>query len=256
LRAISVDVQPGWLPPARGGPTVGPLGRLRYRVGRRRAAARFSSLLRQTAERATTPEELFDAASSLELEELSIVPIQVRAEIVALLALLRAEQPRRVLEIGTANGGTLYLVAWASAADARIVSLDIRQFNPLQRRIFESFGRGSQQVRIEQGDSHLDGTRDAVRASFGADQLDFLFIDGDHSASSVRHDYELYAPLVRPGGLIAFHDIVDGPDELVGGVPAFWREVRGQLDDPRELVESWEQGGFGIGVGRVRPPAS
>jgi predicted O-methyltransferase YrrM len=256
LRALPAHVQPGWLPAARGGLTVGPLGRLRYRVGRRRAASRFSHLLRQTAERATTPDELFDAASSLELEELSIVPIQVRTEIVALLALLRAEHPRRVLEIGTANGGTLYLLAWASAADAQILSLDIRHFDPLQRRIFESFGRGAQRVRIEQGDSHLESTRDAVRESFGGNRLDFLFIDGDHSASSVRRDYELYAPLVRPGGLIAFHDIVDGPDELVGGVPAFWREVRAQLDDPRELVESWEQGGFGIGVGRVRPPAS
>jgi predicted O-methyltransferase YrrM len=231
---------------------MGPFGRLRYRVGRRRAAVRFSHLLRETAERRTTPEEIFDAASSLELEEIAVRPIQVRGEIVSLLALLRAEQPRRVVEIGTANGGTLYLLAWASAADARILSVDIKDYDPLYRRVFESFGRGDQQVRVMQADSHLDSTRDAVRGHF-EDQLDFVFIDGDHSAQSVRRDYELYAPLVRPGGLVAFHDIVDGPESLVGGVPAFWREVREELDDPLEFVESWEQGGFGIGVGRRKP---
>lgn len=220
-------------------------------MGRRRAASRLSRRLRQVADRAGTPEEIFDAATSLELEELAITPIQIRSEIASLLALLREEQPRRVLEIGTANGGTLYLLAWACAADARILSLDIRDFDPIHRRIFESFGRARQKVSFMQGDSHVDATRDAVREFLGG-PLDFVLIDGDHSAPSVRRDYELFAPLVRPGGLIALHDIVDGPEELVGGVPAFWREVRAQLDDPRELVESWDQGGFGIGVGRAR----
>jgi predicted O-methyltransferase YrrM len=220
-------------------------------MGRRRAAYRVSRLLRQAAERAAFPEEVFDAAASAQLEEISIPPIQIRSEVISLLALLRAEQPRRVLEIGTANGGTLYLLSWACAADARILSLDIKEFEPLYRRMFESFGRGSQQVSVMQADSHLEATRDAVRGYFG-EQLDFLFIDGDHSASSVQRDYELFAPLVRVGGLIAFHDIVDGPERLVGGVPAFWREVRTELDDAVEFVESWDQGGFGIGVGRAR----
>ena len=41
---------------------------------------------------------------------------------------------------------------------------------------------------------------------------DFLFIDGDHTG--VGRDYEMYRDLVRPGGLIAFHDIVaDQPVE-------------------------------------------
>lgn len=232
---------------------MGPLGRLRYAVGRRRAAVRFSRLLREAVERDVALEAIFDRATSLRVEELSITPIQVRSEIVGLLELLRVEQPRRVVEIGTANGGTLYLLTWAAAADAQILSLDIKTYDPLHRRIFESFGRRTQQVRIMQGDSHLDATRDAVGASLGG-PLDFLFIDGDHSAAGVRRDYELFAPLVRPGGLIAFHDIVDGPEELVGGVPAFWREVRAELDDPVELVDSWDQGGFGIGVGRARTP--
>jgi len=36
--------------------------------------------------------------------------------------------------------------------------------------------------------------------------LDFLFIDGDHSYGAVEADYLNYAHLVRPGGVVAFHD--------------------------------------------------
>jgi predicted O-methyltransferase YrrM len=67
-------------------------------------------------------------------------------------------------------------------------------------------------------------------------------------------DYELYAPLVRPGGLIAFHDIVPGDAELVGGVPRFWEELMGS-HETTELVESWDQEAYGIGVVRVKGSA-
>jgi hypothetical protein len=48
-----------------------------------------------------------------------------------------------------------------------------------------------------------------------------LFIDGDHTYEGVRRDFEMYSPLVRKGGIIAFHDIYPGPEESVGGVPKF-----------------------------------
>lgn len=40
---------------------------------------------------------------------------------------------------------------------------------------------------------------------------DLLLIDADHSEAGVRRDYEDYAPLVRPGGVIAFHDALKRP---------------------------------------------
>ena len=48
-------------------------------------------------------------------------------------------------------------------------------------------------------------------------------------------------------GTVAFHDIVEGVEVHVGGVPKFWREVK-QNRRHREFVKSWEQGGWGIGV--------
>lgn len=36
--------------------------------------------------------------------------------------------------------------------------------------------------------------------------VDFLYIDADHSYEGVKADYEIWTPLVRPGGLVGFHD--------------------------------------------------
>ena len=49
--------------------------------------------------------------------------------------------------------------------------------------------------------------RSRARAAPRGEPLDLLFIDGDHSYDGVRADFELYGRLVRPGGLIALHDV-------------------------------------------------
>jgi hypothetical protein len=74
---------------------------------------------------------------------------------------------------------------------------------------------------------------------------DFLFIDGDHTYEGVEGDFEMYSPLVRRGGTIAFHDIVPGPPENVGGVPDFWNEIEHGFSYV-ELVKGGRQSGYGI----------
>lgn len=53
------------------------------------------------------------------------------------------------------------------------------------------------------GNTHAPAVIDfaALRAPF-----DFLFIDAGHSVDDVAEDYCDYAPMVRHGGIIAFHD--------------------------------------------------
>jgi hypothetical protein len=48
-------------------------------------------------------------------------------------------------------------------------------------------------------------------------------------------------------GIIALHDIVPAPREKVGGAPLFWRKIKNKYKTI-ELVKSWNQEGFGIGV--------
>jgi predicted O-methyltransferase YrrM len=182
-------------------------------------------------------------------------PMQVRSELRDFLVLAQALEPRVVLEIGTARGGTLFLLTRIAAPDALLVSIDLssaedRRFagRDIRRRrpLFEAFAVARQRVRFLVGDSHSVNMRTRVERTLGGRAIDLLFIDGDHSAEGVRGDFELYRDLVRRGGMIAFHDIVDGKAESVGGVPDFWRSIR--TPDARELVRDREQGGYGIGV--------
>ena len=38
------------------------------------------------------------------------------------------------------------------------------------------------------------------------DQIDFIFIDGDHSYEGIKRDWEDWSEKIRPGGVIALHD--------------------------------------------------
>ena len=83
-------------------------------------------------------------------------------------------------------------------------------------------------------------------------KVDFLFIDADHSYEGVKKDFEIYSPLVRKGGIIAFHDII--PDYYAkrgikpsSGVYKFWNEIKGKYEH-LEIIKDRNQDGFGIGV--------
>jgi hypothetical protein len=45
-------------------------------------------------------------------------------------------------------------------------------------------------------------------------EVDFLFIDGDHSIEGCRFDFEKFSPAVKPGGFLAFHDYDHRRDDL------------------------------------------
>jgi len=83
-----------------------------------------------------------------------------------------------------------------------------------------------QRIDLIREDSHDIDTLRKVKAILGSNKLDFLFIDGDHTYQGVRKDFEMYSALVREGGMIAFHDIVPGLPQSVGGVPKFWKEIK------------------------------
>jgi hypothetical protein len=57
----------------------------------------------------------------------------------------------------------------------------------------------------------------------------------------------MYGAMVRKGGLIALHDIVEGSPEKTGGVPRFWRETKSKYRHV-EIIDDRQQGGYGLGV--------
>lgn len=180
--------------------------------------------------------------------------IQKEGELAGFLAVLMDLDPRVVVEIGSASGGTLY--AWQQLPTVRrVVAIDMPG---------GPYGDGDYQMNdhgceVIYGDSHDPATLHHLEDVLGTDPLDVLFIDGDHSYDGVKADWEMYSPLVRSGGVVGFHDICnhDGVQIYWDGKPAsvdvdmFWRQL--QLADPSgdEIITTPRHWG-GIGWRTIR----
>lgn len=182
-----------------------------------------------------------------------IYPGQIRSEYARLATLVHERKPQVIVEIGTANGGTL--VAWCAVAppQAVIVSIDLPGgihgggYAYWRSSIYRRFAQPKQTLHLLRADSHLPATRERLQALLPPQGIDFLFIDGDHTYAGVKADFEMYSPLVRLGGLVALHDICKHPPEMDCHVDDFWRELQ-QKYKTSEIIENVNQGGFGIGV--------
>jgi predicted O-methyltransferase YrrM len=176
-------------------------------------------------------------------------------EIGWLFELVQAKRPRHLLEIGLDEGGTLLLWTRAAASDAHLISIDTRPPGPLGiyspfPLVRRCFAHSHQRIDLLlAADSHDNTTQARVEKILRGAGLDFLFIDGDHSRDGVWQDFRMYSPLVRPGGIVAFHDVSQAPAPSTEGVAAFWHEFRAK-HETEECVVGREPG-FGIGIWRV-----
>ena len=224
--------------------------KLRIYFAQRRAFADFRAAPRP----APQPEAVVDFAWTV--ADGLIRPFQVKPELVSLCRLVAETKPRVVVEIGTASGGTLF--CWNALADpeAAIISLDLPNgihgggYPRWKRALYQTFAGPRQKLHLLRGDSHSPAMLQRLQALLPG-RVDFLFIDGDHTYAGVKQDYETYAPLVKPGGLIVFHDICLHPPELDCHVDELWNEVK-QGREYREIIEDPKQGICGIGVLKAR----
>lgn len=69
-------------------------------------------------------------------------------------------------------------------------------------------------------------------------EIDFIFIDGDHSYDGVRTDWELWSPLMAHGGVIALHDSRSYADRQIDHVGAARYTAEVIRKDPRfEVID-------------------
>ena len=181
-------------------------------------------------------------------------PLQNRDEIARLVRLVRDNAPETIIEIGTAGGGTLSLFCHAAPEKARIISVDLPYgmfgggYPVWKKPLYKSCAKPGQKLWLIRKDSHEMETLDKVKKILGPRSVDFLFIDGDHTYGGVKKDFELYAGLVRRGGIVALHDIVAHPPSSGCDVRSFWEENKGRYRHT-EIVEGEGLSGFGgIGV--------
>jgi predicted O-methyltransferase YrrM len=180
---------------------------------------------------------------------MAVRTFQIPTEITQLAKAVQAIEPKIIVEIGTARGGTSLI--WSYLASQRVITCDLNDLR-LQRPLFSQFPPpgSSCKVTLLTGNSHEAGFKARLAKELNGEKADFMFIDGDHTESGVEADYNDYKEFVRPGGLIAFHDIVEKQPFPTNQVYQFWKRLKVGAD-VREFVADPNQCGFGIGLLRV-----
>lgn len=73
------------------------------------------------------------------------------------------------------------------------------------------------------------------------EQVDFIFVDGDHSYEGLKEDWEIVRRILRAGGIAAFHDVNPQPDirpSCEGAIQCFEEIIRPNPDF--QMVETCE----------------
>ena len=179
----------------------------------------------------------------------TVKTMQIPAEITALATAVKALQPKVILEIGTARGGTLLI--WASLASEKVITCDLQEMDA-QAPLYHAFPPvgSSCQVSLLSGNSHSAEFKQRVAKELDGRKADFIFIDGDHTVDGVTADYNDYREFVRPGGIIAFHDIVESQPIVTNQVYHLWKKLKLETVT-EEFVNDPKQCGYGIGIIRV-----
>lgn len=208
---------------------------------------------------AETPEAIWDLTNNFyygpEIRgfNINLRPAQIKSEFLNLLKKIKNFQPLIMLEIGTATGGTLFSWSQILPDNATIISIDLpfgkfgAGYLSHKAKFFKSFAPGRQKIELIRADSHQPETIDKLKNFLAGRQLDFLFIDGDHTYEGAKQDFNRYRSFVRPGGLIALHDIAPTPADSQSQVAKLWAEIKTQYQT-EEYINNPGQNWAGIGV--------
>jgi len=198
--------------------------------------------------------DFLELAFSFQFKDYNIVPIQIKNEIQLLLEILSKNRPKTLLEIGTSNGGSLFLFCKVADPNATIISIDLLGgdfggglYPDWKIPFYKTFANNKQKLHLIRANSHDSKTLVQTKKILKKKKLDFLLIDGDHTYEGIKNDFEMYSPLVKDGGIICFHDINQGEKSNVGGVPEFWKEIKTKYESA-DIVDSFSNSGYGIGL--------
>ncbi len=138
-----------------------------------------------------------------------------------MLAIVEREAPKKILEVGSWEGGTLW--HWLQIADT-VVSVD----DGMRRAAdWEQWAEDADsELILVQGRSQDEFVIEKAR-EFGP--YDFIFIDADHTYPAVHADWVNYSPMIAPGGVFAFHDTQHIGDPTYG-VEQLFMEITSEHD--------------------------
>ena len=142
------------------------------------------------------------------------------------------------VEVGLDQGGT-HLI-WKQIFD-KVVTIEI-DINKCVR--FLAIEKPDENSVVFCADSADSATADKLKEYVNS--IDMLFIDGDHQYSSVLCDYNCYSKLVRPGGVIGFHDTLGRHPSHLGVVKFLQKLENGMIDGKKHKLIQIVIDGTGI----------
>lgn len=201
-----------------------------------------------------------------------LFPLQRKRELAAMMRLARSIEPRTVMEIGADKGGSFYHWIKCLPTVERAIAIEVRGVP-----YADLFAQAFDDVAVLLGlacSSLTDATAAALREFLSPRSIDCLFMDG--AKAWFARDWDLYAPMVRPGGLIFVHDINEGGPHAPAPPAEFFRSIAApyetstiidtsEIDDaarreahglpPADSYEAWlrywKTSSCGVGVIRV-----
>jgi cephalosporin hydroxylase len=182
--------------------------------------------------------------------------LQIPNELIPFMEYVDKEvAPKNFLELGLCNGGTFYIWCGIAVRGGIKLGIDLPNGNwgaphirsekeiETNKHAFQTFAPNAY---VLFDDTKEKNSIDWVKNKLNGEELDFLFIDADHSYEGVKTDFYNYLPFVRKGGFIAMHDIKKTLKHSDNGchVYKFWEELEGEK---KEFVDAdYDWGGIGI----------
>jgi caffeoyl-CoA O-methyltransferase len=117
-----------------------------------------------------------------------------------IFSLIKMIGAKNVMEIGVFEGYTSLRMVEALPKDGKFTGIDI---NDYLKHDLKSIGP---EIDFILGESIT------VMQSMNPQQFDFIFVDGDHSFANIMPEFKEVAKLIKPGGIIAYHDTIHLPD--------------------------------------------
>jgi predicted O-methyltransferase YrrM len=169
-------------------------------------AAIFRDYVAATRMKEVYPTDLFPRLENVALPIAAINEESGHTNQVDLLyvsAIAQARGARDIFEFGTYQGRTTYFLTFASP-EARVTTLNLPPArDPGVAAFLGIMFKGSdRENRITE--IHSDSREFDPNPYTG--RMDYIFVDGDHSYEMVKNDTEKALVMLKPGGMIVWHD--------------------------------------------------
>jgi hypothetical protein len=161
--------------------------------------------------------------------------------------LIRNVKPKLIVELGTHKGTSFYSFCQAvkdARYDANLYAVDTWRGDQHAGFYDDNMFKEVKGIKERYYDSlkikFLRKTFDEAVGEFENNSIDLLHIDGLHTYTAVKHDFDTWFHKVKKDGIILLHDIFISRDDF--GVYKFWEKLKSEY----KTIEFHQSYGLGV----------